>query len=246
MARHRDYKTSHNKRCPGQTPYTCARVETGTEHQADADSARDASMRTAAINATAANILEVPAPTEPQKTLQQQRQEWVDFLAEVAAEAAASQRNRQPNRRQERKKNQVKWSRVKYKTKKATKTQQNAKTSQPKISRRYVQDIAPSNLSATSTITAIPPPSYPRSEFEISIMPQIIGKGFDVQTPVDVDRLEFITKRHPNRAFVEYVVQGFRRGFRYGFQGDRQSLIQMNLPSIALNPAAFATSVQDE
>src|SRR5947209_15716968 len=118
MARHQDYKTSRSKRCPDRIPDTRARAETGTEHQVDVDSARGASTHTAATNATAANILEAPAPTEHQKTLQQQRQEWADFLAEVAAEAAANQHNRRPSRHHERTKNQAKWSRTKYKTQK--------------------------------------------------------------------------------------------------------------------------------
>ena len=47
----------------------------------------------------------------------------------------------------------------------------------------------------------------------------------DVNTPVNVDLLENLLNQHPDRALVDFVVSGFRYGFRLGFREDYSSLV---------------------
>jgi hypothetical protein len=69
---------------------------------------------------------------------------------------------------------------------------------------------------------------------------------FKVTTPIKIDMLEFLTREHPNRPFINYILSGLREGFRYGFTGIRQSIIQRNLASIDMDVQAFEDAIAKE
>ena len=91
---------------------------------------------------------------------------------------------------------------------KITRRQQAVLNLQSRISRRYMDIQGPSNYSARSTINTILPPTYPRSADEVKIMKQIPAV-FNVRTPVKVERLEYLTRHHPNWPFIDYILEGF-------------------------------------
>ena len=66
---------------------------------------------------------------------------------------------------------------------------------------------------------------------------------FKVITPIKVDMLEYMTRDHPNRQYVDYVLAGLRTGFRYGFRGKRRKIIQDNLPTIDEDLRAFEEAI---
>ena len=144
-------------------------------------------------------------------------------MAGVAAEAAAQPRKWTVGRNRKLPRRKEKWS-MNKEADESERRKYQAINSQSRVSRRYMDKRSPSNASAWSTIEAIPPPTYPRSNLEVEIIKRIPAQ-FNITTPVDVDRLEFLTRHHPNRPFIEYILQGFRKGFRYGFQGKYQSMI---------------------
>jgi hypothetical protein len=236
-----------NNRQAAAAPYHHASVEIGTEVPTSADSEHAVNTYIAASDVIAQTTQGIHATTETQTIIETQRQEWADFLAQVASEAAEYQIKRKlKGKTKKSKSNKEQWSRIKEKPSKNIESNEATLISQPKISRRYMNNKPPTNWSAISTINTVPPPTYPRSSNEINIIEQLPRNIFTIQTPVDVDRLEFITKAHPNRPFIRYILDGFRKGFRYCFQGQYEPVIQMNLPSIKLNPDAFKASVIDE
>src|SRR2546421_11950367 len=87
---------------------------------------------------------------------------------------------------------------------------------------------------------------YPRSSDQQNLISSLPANVFVIQTPVKLDRLEFITRKHPNQPFVQYILDGFRKGFQYGFQGEYKTILQKNLPSIQIDSRAFTLAVMDE
>jgi hypothetical protein len=66
------------------------------------------------------------------------------------------------------------------------------------------------------TEVALPLPSVPLSEFTNSCATKTIDQNpelFVVDTPIQVDKFEKLLTRHPNRPFVESVINGLRNGF---------------------------------
>jgi hypothetical protein len=120
-------------------------------------------------------------------------------------------------------------------------------SSKPKFS-AYITEIGRArNWSAESTLSAEPPPVLMLTTQEIEIMNKLDKKIFNVSTPINIEKLKHLTKHHPNKAFVSYIIQGLREGFRYNYRNQRnENILQQNLPSIMLNPEAFQVSVQKE
>ena len=116
----------------------------------------------------------------------------------------------------------------------------------PKVSERILQIEKPTNRSALNTLSAIPPPPYPLTHQEKQILSQLDTTIFRITTPIKIDMLDKLTRNHPNRAYVNYILTGLRNGFRYGYKGIRQTIIQKNLASIEQNIKAFENSIEKE
>jgi len=92
-------------------------------------------------------------------------------------------------------------------------------TSVPKISEGVQRISKPINQSAESTLTAVLPPHHSFTIEELKLLKGLDRSTFKVTTPIKVNMLEFLTKEHPNHPFVEYILDGLKKGFRYGFTG---------------------------
>jgi hypothetical protein len=80
----------------------------------------------------------------------------------------------------------------------------------------YRDDALMSRSCAEWTEIAIPLPSIPPSEFNNPVARNTIEGHpdlFEVTTPINVDNLESMLVHHPNRPFVNSVLNGFRHGF---------------------------------
>jgi len=120
-------------------------------------------------------------------------------------------------------------------------------SSKPKFSAYITEMGRARNWSAESTLSSDPPPVLMLTTQEIEIMEKLDKKIFSVSTPINIEKLICLTKHHPNRAFVNYIIQGLREGFRYNYRKQRdENIFQQNLPSIEVNPVAFQVSVQKE
>lgn len=130
------------------------------------------------------------------------------------------------------------------------KTQTNNKetkiSSAPAATERILKLEKPTNKSALNTLSAIPPPDYPLTAQEEQILAELNPDIFKVVTPIKVKMLEHLTRDHPNRAYIEYVLIGLRQGFRYGYKGTRRTIIQQNLASIHQDVKAFGESIEKE
>src|SRR5579863_8691849 len=162
MVRRQGYTTSQRRQHKDRTPYHREHAETGIGTRAGAVLVQGASMHIDATDATVPNTRDMDALRGQRKALRRQRQEWAEFLAEEATEAATRQHIRKPRGKHKKEGNGATgWSKVREKRKREiTSTDQNT-SSQPKAARRYTQDKPPDNFSARSTVTAVPPPSYP-------------------------------------------------------------------------------------
>jgi len=111
----------------------------------------------------------------------------------------------------------------------------------------YITDLGkPSNGSAISTLTAIVPPIAQLNEEEQLLLTQLDKDIFTVSTPIDIQRLKYITTGHPNKEFISYILDGLTNGFRYNYKNKRHNNIENNLPSIKLNESAFIESINRE
>jgi len=119
-------------------------------------------------------------------------------------------------------------------------------TSKPRLSRHIVELGKPSNKAAETTLTAIPPPDQPWSKQELTMWNQLDKEVFKIMTPIKVDMVEHLTKHHPNRPYVEYILQGLRQGFRISYHETRSRIVLANLNSIDEAPEAFRKAVRKE
>ena len=77
----------------------------------------------------------------------------------------------------------------------------------------YITDLGkPSNGSAISTLTAIVPPIAQLNEEEQLLLTQLDKDIFTVSTPIDIQRLKYITTGHPNKEFISYILDGLTNG----------------------------------
>src|SRR2546423_1627087 len=186
MVRPRGSKTIQCRYHIGATPYQHVYAKIGTEVQIDVDSDHAANSYIDALDAMELITEQTPVLADPQTMLETQRQEWADFLAQVAIEAEARcHKGKSTKRHQKSNAKRTQWTRIKEKTRRQEKNNNNQKqTLQSKFSRRYMNKNSPTNWSALSTIDAISPPIYPRSNKEIEIMNQLPREHFKIQTPI--------------------------------------------------------------
>lgn len=88
-----------------------------------------------------------------------------------------------------------------------------------RIMRKLVEIEEPKCQSALNTIMAILLPTYPFTIQEQLILRNLDKSIFRIVMPIKVDMLEKLTINHPNRPYMEYLIDGLRHGFRYSFQG---------------------------
>jgi len=119
-------------------------------------------------------------------------------------------------------------------------------TSAPKASAGILEDGCPDYQSIRNTVQNNPPPRFPFTREEQQIMEKLDRNIFKVVTPVKVEALELLTRDHPNRPYVDYILTGLKEGFRYGFQGVRRKTLQQNLASIQLDERAFERAIEKE
>ncbi len=68
-----------------------------------------------------------------------------------------------------------------------------------------------------------------------------------VSTQLKVDAWEILLSDYPDKAYVHYIIQGLRDGFRIGFQWDsRLTSAVCNMHSTRLRPAAISGYIADE
>jgi len=119
-------------------------------------------------------------------------------------------------------------------------------TSAPKMSRHLLAAIRPSCQSALNTISAIPPPKHAMTQQEKELLKNLNMNVFKIKTPINVEMLRKLTIKHPNRPYVDYILDGLCNGFRYGYTMHRRQVIQNNLASIHLDIAAFRKAIARE
>ena len=80
---------------------------------------------------------------------------------------------------------------------------------------------------------------------EIPLRPALQLQGHKPVTPVKVDRLNFfLSDYHP--PFRQFLVNGFRYGFRVGFIGERRASQSPNLKSAIEQPQAVHSKLPKE
>ena len=67
-----------------------------------------------------------------------------------------------------------------------------------------------------------------------------------IRSPINIERLEYYLRDHPDRNVVNYVVNGFRNGFDIGFQGEVHETRPRNLLSALRNPQPVFAAVVKE
>lgn len=63
---------------------------------------------------------------------------------------------------------------------------------------------------------------------------------------IDIQAFKTLTMQYPNRPFINYLIEGITKGFRFNFSGTRIKRIQINLKSVSLDPSALGKYIQDE
>ena len=76
--------------------------------------------------------------------------------------------------------------------------------------------------------------------------PQLNQAAFQPVTPLKPDRLEQLLHGHPNKALVQYVLQGLRHGFSLKYIGHRVGCEPQNLPSDYEFPELLKASLDKE
>jgi len=120
-------------------------------------------------------------------------------------------------------------------------------SSKPKFSSYITNLDKPQLWSAISTIHASSPPTIPLTNKEKEILLNLDKNIFKVDTPIHIEKLELLTKDHPNKEFIDYIIKGLKQGFRYNYRDQREAnIIQDNLKSINSHPWAFEEAINKE
>ncbi|CAG8648486.1 7121_t:CDS:1 [Dentiscutata heterogama] len=119
-------------------------------------------------------------------------------------------------------------------------------SSQFKASRAITACAEPTLQSVSQTIETCPPKNIPLSQEEAEILAQLDPSQFSVVTPVNKLAFDYLTQKHPNRAFIQYLRNGLEHGFRFNFSGKRVTKIQENLKSIDIEPSALTNYINSE
>jgi hypothetical protein len=77
-------------------------------------------------------------------------------------------------------------------------------------------------------------------------MAQLNPAHFNMVTPINKLAFDYLTRDHPNKAFVQYLRNGIEKGFRFNFAGKRTLIIQKNLKSVDIEPTALTNYIESE
>ena len=72
------------------------------------------------------------------------------------------------------------------------------------------------------------------------------GGGSSVNTPIDVSRLSELLFSHPDRSFVNFLINGFAHGFDLGYRGPITDGCQRNLLSARSHHAEVSAALAKE
>ena len=93
--------------------------------------------------------------------------------------------------------------------------------------------------------TALQP--YRVKEEEYKLMAALPSEHFRIaKSPVNLAMLRQAMWHHPNREYVEYLTQGFTKGFSFQYSGDNKPFTLPNLASVKLAPAKISENILEE
>ena len=93
-----------------------------------------------------------------------------------------------------------------------------------------------------SVAVTIPPLDVSDAEGTFSFNPLPVG----ISSPVNVERLAFLLRDHPDPDIVSYVISGFSEGFDIGFTGAISDSRPRNLLSALRNAPAVSAAIAKE
>jgi hypothetical protein len=80
----------------------------------------------------------------------------------------------------------------------------------------------------------------------MKLLTKMDNRVFAPQTPVNIINFAKYTMDHPNKALINYLLNGLQEGFRLGFTGERITNIMRNLSSLELSPQTLPAFINKE
>ena len=102
------------------------------------------------------------------------------------------------------------------------------------------------HVGMSTSATSVSVDTQPRVVQNASIDNLFVPLPDGVESPVNIDLLEFFLSHHPDRHLVAYVIDGFQHGFDIGFRGPISVTRPRNLRSARTFPDPVSTAIFKE